>query len=165
VKPIYLFDTGPLSVSCGFPAKGTPYIYTLLDYAAIMLSEDVVNEIQGAGKMARVISPLLKTGQVSGMTTPLAPAILDIAYSRGLGVGERSVIKCGLATNLPIVMDDQEAFVVACRFGLHPIGFQDFIVRLVTECAMPKITALEIVRASARQFPAMYLTHMLDMLS
>ena len=163
-KPVYLLDTGPLSVLCGFPIKRTPYIHTVLEYADIALPDTVIGEIQGAGKMARVVLPLLKSGAISQIITPATPLIVDTAYSRDLGPGERAVIKCGLATSLPIVIDDQDAFMAANRFKLRPIVFQDFIVRLVQEHSMPRLTAIEIVQTTQQQFPAPYLTHTLDML-
>jgi hypothetical protein len=163
-KASFLLDTGPLSVLCGFPIKKIPYIHVILQHTILVLPDAVIGEIQGAGKMARIIPPLLQSGKIQSFTTPTAPLIVDTAYGRGLGPGERTVIKCSLETHLPPVIDDQDAFIVACRFGLHPIGFQDFIVRLVIEHGLSQNTAVEIVQVTARQFPAMYLAHTLDML-
>jgi hypothetical protein len=165
MKPAFLLDTGPLSVLCGFPIKGTPYIHSILQYADIVIPDAIVDEIQGAGKMARVLLPLLKNNDISSLAVPVSPLILDTSYGRDLGPGERAVIKCGLSTAMQIVLDDQDAFMVACRFKLNPIIFQDFIVNLVQEQTMPKVLAGEIVRMTARQFPSAYLTHTLDILS
>jgi hypothetical protein len=75
----FLLDTGPLSVLCGFPINGTPYIHTILQYAMIVLSDEVINEFGRAGKKARVVLPLLKTGQVRSIASPAEPEILDRA--------------------------------------------------------------------------------------
>ena len=69
-----------------------------------------------------------------------------------------------MTTGLSVVIDDHDAFMVACRFGLRPVGFQDFIVSLTSAYQMPKDMAVDIVRTTSRQFPAMYLLHTLDML-
>ncbi|MBC7811888.1 MAG: hypothetical protein H7175_12110 [Burkholderiales bacterium] len=164
-KPSFLLDTGPLSVLCSFPIKQSPFINVVSQYAKILLPNAVMDEIGEAGKMSRIVPSLLKRDIVFSIEAPPTPAILDTAYGKILGPGERSVIKCGLNTALPIVLDDQDAFIIACRFGLHPMGFQDFIVQLVTEYTLPKAVAVEIIRLSARQFPAVYLVHTLDMLS
>jgi len=164
-KPTFLLDTGPLSVLCGFPIKRTPYIHTVLEYADIALPDAVVGEIQGAGKMARVVTPLLKSDVVSVMSTPATPLVVDTAYSRDLGLGERAIIKCGLSSAIQTVIDDQDAFMAACRFKLRPIVFQDFIVMLVQNWGMPKLTGIEIVQTTHVQFPATYLIHTLDMLT
>lgn len=160
-------DTGPLSVLCGFPRVGEPYIHTILAFAQITLSEAVVSEIQAAqtGKISRVISPLLKTGEIASIASTNPLPILDQAYGNLLGLGERGTIKAGLAADYTVVLDDKDAFIAACRFGLHPIGFQDFIVRLVNNYGMPKSTATEIVTTTSRQFPAAFLIHTLHMFS
>ncbi len=165
-KPSFLLDTGPLSVLCGFPLRGTPYLHTVLDYAMIVLPTGVVAEVRASpGKIARTVLPLMKQGLIQALSAPRDPAILDTSYGEDLGVGERDVIKIALATGLPVVIDDRDAFIVACRFGLHPVGFQDWIVRLAKEYGLPKATAVEIVKATARQYPAMFLAHTLEMLS
>ena len=165
--PAFLLDTGPLSVLCGFPLSGTPFLHTILPHAAIVLADGVTGEVAIAktGKIARVVSPLLETGTVTTINAPLSPSILDSAYGKLLGLGERSTIRAGVATGLTAVIDDKDAFIVACRFGVQPVGFQDFIVRLATEYTLPRQTAVEIVKATARQFPAAYLTHTLDLLA
>lgn len=166
-KPSFLLDTGPLSVLCSFPLRATLHIHTILSYARITLSDGVVSEIRAAtkGKVARTVLLLMKSGDMATMPAPAAPAILDASYGRDFGVGERSTIRAALATGLPLVLDDQDAFIVACRSGLRPIGLQDFVVRLAREHSLRKDTAVEMVTTTARQYPAMYLTHTLDMLS
>ncbi len=167
VKPVFLLDTGPLSVLCGFPRDGMAYIHTVLLYSEIMLPDNVVSEIQEAqtGKIARVVSPLLKTGAITSATPVNDPLILDQAYNNLLGLGERGAIKAALATGISMVLDDKDAFIVACRFGLRPIGFQDFIIQLKSNHGMPKSTAVEIVNTTSRQYPAAFLTHTLSLLS
>lgn len=166
-KPSYLLDTGPLSVLCGFPLKGEPYIHSVLNYCQVVLPADVVTEIQNApsGKIARTMTPLLKSSVLSIYTPSSAPPILDLAYGESLGLGERAIIKAALASGFPIVIDDKDAFIIACRFGLRPVGFQDFMIRLVREQGMAKEMAVEIVKATARQYPATFLAHTLDLLS
>jgi hypothetical protein len=78
-------------------------------------------------------------------------------------MGELSVIKIGLGQKIPVVIDDHDAFIVASRFNLQPLVFQDFIVRL-TDLGLPKEQAIEIVQTTSRQFPAMYLAHTLSKL-
>lgn len=163
-KPTYILDTGPLSVLCGFPIRGTPFVHTIVSVAEVRVPDTVITEIGNVGRMAQILTPLLKSGALLPLQTPVAPLILDTAYSRDLGAGERSVIKCGLAFGSQVVLDDQDAFIVACRFGLRPIGFQDMMVQLVAVGALSKDMAIEIVRTTARQFKAAYLTHTLDML-
>ena len=152
---------------CGFPLNGHPYINIILDYSAILLAEGVVNEILAAqrGKIARVVSPLLKNNDMTILSVSDTPAILDTAYDKLLGIGERSTIKAALDNGITPVIDDKDAFIVACRFGLHPIGFQDFIIQLAIRYGMSKQTAIEIVQTTARQFPAAFLNHTLNMLS
>jgi hypothetical protein len=162
-KPSFLLDTGPLSVLCSFPIKRQAYIHTVLRYATIVLSDDVISEA-GKGKTIRVVSPLLKTGAVRSIPVPAGPVIVDDAYSKDLGLGERAVIKAALATGMPAVIDDHEAFIVASRFGLRPLLFQDFIVKMVADHDMPIETAIEIVKTTASQFRRMFLKHTLDML-
>lgn len=162
----FLLDTGPLSVLCGFPLVGRSYIHTILSYTDIALAEGVISEIQAApsGKIARVMSPLLRT-RIQRVLINDEPAILDQAYSKLLGLGERSTIRVAMRSpEWTAVIDDKDAFIVACRFGVHPIGFQDFIVKLVKEREMPKSKAIEIVKTTTRQFPSSYLVHTLDML-
>jgi predicted nucleic acid-binding protein len=163
----FLLDTSPLSVLCSFPLSGTLYIHTILKHADLVLPDGVADEIQVAtrGKVARTMLPLIAAGDVMTITAPDAPAILDAAYGNDLGLGERSAIKAALATGMPLVLDDMRAFIAACRFGLQPIVFQDFIVRLAREHDLPKEAAVEIITTTARQFPAMFLKHTLDMLS
>jgi hypothetical protein len=88
-KPFYLLDTSPLSVLCGFPIQETPYIHTILEYVTLALPGTVATEIQGSGKIARAINPLLKTSSVIQIPIPDEPAILDRAYGTHLGSGER----------------------------------------------------------------------------
>jgi predicted nucleic acid-binding protein len=166
-QPSVLLDTGPLSVLCGFPFNDTPYLVTVLNYTKIILSDGVVSEIMAAqkGKIARVISPFLKSKQIVTISTSNIPPILDTAYDKLLGIGERSTIKAALAHDLTLVIDDKDAFMVASRFGLQPMVFQDFIISLSLDYAMPKHIAIEIARATARQFPAPFLTHTLAVLS
>jgi predicted nucleic acid-binding protein len=165
--PTFLLDTGPLSVLCGFPLQGTAYINIVLEYTAILLAQNVAIEVQAAktGKIARTILPLLKADKIKVAPIVDMPTILDVAYSRDLGAGERGTIKTALDMRLPIVLDDKDAFVIACRFGLHPIGFQDFIVKLAVEFGLSKEVAVEIVTVTARQYPATFLVHTLDILS
>jgi predicted nucleic acid-binding protein len=163
-KPSFLLDTGPLSILCGFPVRETPYLHLVMRHATFLLTNHVKDEIQGAGKMARVITPLLKNQRLTYVSTPSIPAIVDRAYGTVLGAGERSIIKVALQTGLTPVLDDKDAFIAACRFGLQPIGFQDMIVQLANRYTLPKQQALEIVTVTARQFPAMYLAHTLDLL-
>ena len=166
-QPRVLLDTGPLSVLCGFPFEGVPYLITVLNYAGVVLANGVASEIMAAqkGKIARVISPFLKSKQIVTISTSNIPPILDTAYDKLLGIGERSTIKAALANDLTLVIDDKDAFMVACRFGLQPMVFQDFIVSLSLDYGMPKQTAIEIVRGTARQFPAPFLIHTLAVLS
>ncbi len=163
-KPAFLLDTGPLSVLCSFPREGQPYLHTILRYATIVLPDAVITEA-GRGRIYRTVAPLLQTEALQTVTTPGQPLILDTAYSRYLGDGERAVIKCALSQGTALVLDDQDAFIAACRFGLRPLVFQDFIIRLVKDQALPRETALAVVNATARQFPASFLTHTLDSLS
>jgi hypothetical protein len=165
-NPSFLLDTSPLSILCGFPLQGTLYIHTILDYAELVLADEVTDEIRLAtkGKVARTVLPLIAAGNVRTINTPTGPSILDTAYGKELGLGERGTIKAALATELPLVLDDMRAYVAACRFGLRPIVFQDFIIRLVKEHGLPKDAAIEIVTTTARQFPAMFLAHTLEML-
>ncbi len=163
-RTAFLLDTGPLSTLCSFPRYGTLYLHTVLQYVDIVLSDGVVIEA-GKGKIWRTIAPLLKNAEIQTIQTPVKPEILDKAYSRDLGAGERSTIKVALDRHLPVVIDDKDAFVVANRFGLQPIGFQDFIMKLVREHHMTKETALEIITASANQYPRTFLIHTLEMLN
>lgn len=163
----FLLDTGPVSVLCGFPFTGLAYMHEVLAYTDIMLPEGVMSEIQAAhtGKIARTVMPLIKDGTIKVYKPVSAPPILDSAYGKVLGLGERSTIKSMLESGIPGVIDDKDAFIVACRFGLHPIGFHDFIVRLVLYHNMSKSIAIEIIKITSRQYPNMFLTHTLDMLS
>lgn len=163
-KAAFLLDTGPLSTLCSFPLRGTLYFHTILQHVDIVLTDGVVSEA-GQGKIWRTISPLLRSGELQTLTAPADPTILDTSYGKDLGIGERSTIKAALTSGMTTVIDDKNAFIVACRFGLRPIGFQDFMVRLVREHNLSKTTAIEIVNASAGQYPRMFLAHTLDMLS
>jgi hypothetical protein len=160
----YLLDTGPLSILCSFPLNGSPYIYTILQYAKLTLSDSVIMEA-GRGKIWRIVSPLLKTDEIESTTTPKEPEILDLSYGNDLGLGERSTIKSAILTGLTAIIDDRDAFVVANRFGVHPIGFQDWMVMLSREFNLPTKIAMEIVQSSANQFPKMFLAHTLKLLS
>lgn len=160
----FLLDTGPLSVLCGFPLNGNPYIFTVLQFAEVSIPDVVASEIKGSGKLARIIIPLLKRGTIKIHSTPTNPTILDVAYGKMLGLGERSVIKVALSIKSPVVIDDRDAYIVACRFGLQPIGFQDFIVTLAHNLDMSSELAIEICKSTARQFPAPYLIHTLELL-
>lgn len=163
-KAPFLLDTGPLSTLCSFPLRGTLYFYTILQHVDVVLTDGVVNEA-GQGKIWRTISPLLRDGELQTLTAPVDPVILDTSYGKDLGIGERSTIKVALVSGMTTVIDDKNAFIVACRFGLRPIGFQDFMVKLVREHSLPQTTAVEIVNASTGQYPKMFLAHTLDMLS
>ncbi len=159
----YLLDTGTLSTLCSFPTSGSSYLYTILQHAQIVLTDGVITEA-GRGKIWRIVSPLLKTGEIQSISAPLEPDILDLSYGNDLGLGERSTIKSALLTGLTAIIDDRDAFVVANRFGIHPIGFQDWIVRLAREANLPAKIAVDIVHASANQYPKMFLVHTLKML-
>jgi len=163
-KVTYLLDTGPLSILCSFPIGRASYLYTILQYCQIVLTDGVIAEA-GRGKIWRIVSPLLNTGEIQAATAPTEPEILDLSYGNDLGLGERSTIKAALATGVTAIIDDRDAFVVANRFGIHPIGFQDWMVNLVKTSSLPNVTAVEIVRASANQYPNMFLAHTLQMLS
>jgi predicted nucleic acid-binding protein len=143
--------------------SASPYIYTILQYTKIALTNGVIDEA-GRGKIWRIVSPLLKTGEIQSTSTLQAPEILDSSYGNDLGLGERSTIKSAIHTGITAIIDDRDAFVVANRFGVHPIGFQDWIVILTREFNLPKQTALEIVQASANQYPKMFLAHTLELL-
>jgi len=164
VTTSYILDTGPLSTLCSFPLNGSPYIYTVLKYASVLLADGVITEA-GRGKIWRTVSPLINTGEIKSISSPIEPEILDTSYGNDLGLGERSTIKLGLKLGLITVIDDRDAFVVANRFGIHPIGFQDWVVKLVQESDLSVQTAIEIVKASAKQYPKMYLAHTLQLLS
>jgi predicted nucleic acid-binding protein len=135
-----------------------------MQYMELVLTNVIVNEIQGSGKMARVISPFLKSTSIRVITALSTPETIDSIYNVYLGAGERSVIKAALNLGLTPIIDDKDAFLVACRFGLHPMGFQDLIVHLARESNMPASIAIEIVTATFKQFPAVYLAHTLEML-
>ncbi|MBA3872493.1 MAG: hypothetical protein H0X30_25430 [Anaerolineae bacterium] len=160
----YLLDTGPLSILCSFPLNASPYIYAILQYTKITLADSVIIEA-GRGKIWRIVSPLFKTGEIESTTTPKEPEILDLSYGNDLGLGERSTIKSAMQMGLTAIIDDRDAFVVANRFAVHPIGFQDWMVMLSREVNLPTKMAIEIVRSSANQFPKMFLAHILKLLS
>ncbi len=165
LRPTFILDTSPLSVLCRFPLEGIPYIHGILSYADLVMPEGVINETRGGtGVIARVVLPLLKSNRLRSMRASTEPAILDTAYGKLLGTGERDVIRLALANQITPVIDDKDAFVIACRFGLRPIGFHDFIVRLVSECGLSADSAIEIVNETARQYPISYLPHTLDLL-
>ena len=164
VTSTYLLDTGPLSTLCSFPLNGSPYIYTIIQYTKLILTDSVIIEA-GRGKIWRIIAPLLKTGEIQAISTPEEPTILDLSYGNDLGLGERSTIKSAMQMSLTAIIDDRDAFVVANRFGVHPIGFQDWIVVLAREFNLPKQTAIEIVQSSANQYPKMFLMHTLKLLN
>lgn len=163
-KPAFLLDTGPLSVICGFPINGAPYIHELLEIVSIVLTDEVQREIGAAGKMARIANPLIKQGQISILTTPNSLTLLDAAYADYLGAGERSCIKAAFALKSTLIMDDQDAFLTAYRFGIRPMLFQDWIVSLTQTHGLPSLKAREIVLETARQFPKHFLTHTLALL-
>jgi hypothetical protein len=56
-KPTFLPDTGPLSVLCSFPLKGTLYLYSILSFTNLALTQDVVDEVRAGqtGKMAHAV--------------------------------------------------------------------------------------------------------------
>lgn len=162
-KPTFILDTGPLSVLCGYPTQGQPYIGQVLSYVNVVIPEGVVVE-SSAGKIARTILPLIKAGQISVTTAPSQPDLLDRVYDKLLGIGERSVIKIALSTDFESVIDDKDAFMVANRFGVRPMVFHDFMLNLVHEQAMPVSFATDIVTTTARQYPSTYLAHTLELL-
>ena len=162
-KASFLLDTSPLSTLCAFPLHDAPYLHTVLNYADITLTKGVVAEA-GRGRIWQVVSPLLKSDALRVIDAPAEPEILDLSYARDLGLGERSVIKATLKEQIIPVLDDKDAFIVACRFGLRPLGFQDFIVFLAKSSGLPKDLAMDIVTTSASQYPRMYLAHSVDML-
>ncbi len=164
-KPQYILDNSPLTTLCRFPSDSAPYIHTVFQYMDIILPHGVIKEARGGtGIIARVALPLLNRGIIQSMVAPLEPAILDLSYGSVLGQGEREVIKIALKTGNTPIIDDKQAFIAACRFGLHPLGFQDLLVRLVNECGFPRLLASEIAKTTARQFPAIFLLHTLSML-
>jgi predicted nucleic acid-binding protein len=164
VTAMYLLDTGPLSTLYSFPLNASPYIYIILQYAKLTLTNSVIMEA-GRGKIWRIVSPLLKTQEIQSISTPHEPEILDLSYGNDLGLGERSTIKAAIQTGLTAIIDDRDAFVVSNRFGVHPLGFQDWIVVLAREFSLPREIAIEIVQSSANQYPKMFLAHTLRMLS
>lgn len=160
----FLLDTGPLSTLCGFPIADHPYLYTVLQHAEIMLAEGVITEA-GRGRIWRIVAPLINSGDIKKASTSNITTALDTAYSKDLGLGERATIKAALEMELTPVIDDKDAFIVGCRFGLRPIGFQDWIVRLVREHDLPRETGIEIVQVTSSQYPRMFLAHTLEMLA
>jgi hypothetical protein len=163
-KPTFLLDTEPLRVLCGYPAQGTAYIEQILQYANLALPEGVVAESRDR-KIDAIVLPLIEAGQISVMTAPSGPELIDRAYETLLGTGERSVIKIALSTGLESVIDDKDAFIVANRFGVRPLVFHDFIVKLAYQYLLPAPLAAEIVTTTARQYPRTYLTYTLELLS
>ena len=165
-KPVYVLDTSQLSILCRFPLKGTPFIYEITPVVTILIPESVIIEARKAtSTIAQVASPLVKQGIIESRPAPLTPKILDEYYGDELGEGERGVIRLSIATGLPCVLDDKDAFIVACRFGLRPLMFQDFVVRLVNEHGMKRETGITVVMATARLFPSMFIAHTLHMLN
>lgn len=162
-QPAFLLDTGPLSILCGFSAQDDFFIDAVLNHCRIVLPDGVIAEA-GRGRIWRVVNPLLRNNRIITMIAPGDPQILDDSYGEHLGLGERAAIKCALLSSLPLVIDDRDAFVVACRFGLRPIGFQDFIVRLVHEYGMSQDVGIRIVTETSRQHPKMFLLHTLTLL-
>lgn len=161
----FILDAGPLSVLCSFPRNGQPYLHVVLNYATLYIPEGVVTEVMsGSGRIASVASPLVRKKIIQVQESPAQPEILDMAYSKILGVGERHTIKLALATGLTPIFDDKDAFMIACRFGLRPLVFQDMLIKLVTEGSLPKSDATEIAKATTGQFPGVYLIHTLDSL-
>lgn len=160
---VFLLDTSPLSTLCAFPRRDTPYLHIVLNHTDIVLTDGVVEEA-GRGRIWQVVSPLLKSGAIRSIDAPVEPEILDVSYARDLGIGERSVIKAALTGHLTPVLDDKDAFIVACRFGLRPLGFQDFIISLTKSFGLSKNMGTEIVTTSASQYPRMYLAHSVHML-
>lgn len=165
-NPIYILDTSQLSILCRFPLKAAPFIQEITPLVTILIPESVIIEARRAtSTIAQVASPLVKQGIIESRAAPTIPTTVDEYYGDELGEGERGVIRLAIATGLPCVLDDKDAFFVACRFGLRPIGFQDFVVRLVKEHGMKRETGIKIVTATARLFPAMFLAHTLHMLN
>jgi|SRR5690606_11442097 predicted nucleic acid-binding protein len=162
-KAAFLLDTSPLSTLCAFPLHDIPYLHTVLNHADIILTQEVIEEA-GRGRIWRVVSPLLKSDMLKVLDTPHEPEILDLSYARDLGLGERSIIKTALTEQITPILDDKDAFIVACRFGLRPLGFQDFIVSLAKTSGLSKDLAMDIVTTSASQYPRMYLAHSVYML-
>jgi predicted nucleic acid-binding protein len=161
-KPHYILDTSQLSILCRFPLNGQPYIQTIISVIRPVIPEAVILEARrGTSTIAQVASPLVNRGLIHTMIAPTEPRLLDEAYAGELGAGERAVIRLALSTQLPCILDDKDAFIVACRFGLRPLIFQDFIIDLVHKHGLPVTTGIEIIQSTARWFPIMFLEHSL----
>jgi len=127
-----------------------------------VIPEAVILEARrGTSTIAQVASPLVKRGLIETRVAPPEPRLLDEVYEDELGSGERAVIRLALSTGLPCILDDKDAFIVACRFGLRPLIFQDFIIDLVHKHGLPVQTGIEVIRSTSRSFPAMFLAHSL----
>jgi predicted nucleic acid-binding protein len=168
-KPLFLLDTGPLISLCAFPQRGyRAYIHVILNYAEVSISDTVTNEIlhDPSHPGASIFKPLLDSGKIAALPTPHEPQILDIAYSGRLGSGERGIIHLGLKFQEAItVIDDKDAFQIANRFGLRPVGLQDMLVLLARDYGLSKQTAIDIANTTASRYPAPFLVHTLFMLN
>jgi predicted nucleic acid-binding protein len=165
-KLTFILDTSPLTSLCRFPLDGIPYLREIASPVRLFLPQAVLAEArQAGGVLNRVAYPLVKGDVITQVRAPLEPTILDVSYGHKLGKGEIEVIKIALNQKIVPVIDDRDAFIVASRFGLQPVGFQDFIIRIAQAKLMTSDRAIEIFQNTAAQYPAMFLLHTLDTLS
>src|SRR5258708_254055 len=118
-KPLLILDTGPIISLCAFPVQGNhAYIHTILLYAEIAISAGVAQEAlrNPPHPDVRILRPLLDKQQIAVLPVPTEPTILELAYSKYIGAGERDIIHLGLQTpEASIVIDDKSAVQIGNR--------------------------------------------------
>ena len=149
-----LFDTSPLITLATARIDGRPIIERLLPLIpTLTIVKTVADEATSnlAYADARVIKALLDSERLIPKPVPVTPVdILINAYTK-IQSGERDTMRLGLSMpGARVVVDDLQAFFIAARFDLNPIGLLDTLVSLRERQLLTKEFALSVVDSIER---------------
>lgn len=149
---------------CTAQVKGEPIVYLLLNHANFSVTDQVVTEVVlRMGKSdVQIARPLISAGRISTVATATIPVISDFYAISETDCG---VIRTGLLlTDTLTVIDDKEAYVIACRYELRPIFLLDLLVLLVRQHGLDKALAVEMVQSMTKRYSVGYVAHTVSML-
>lgn len=162
-----IFDTSPIITLATLSTAQQNSLERLLPNLEIVLVDTVAQEATANLKYsdAKEIKRLLDLGYLKTVANPQTSQDVLIDGYHKLGQGERDSIRLALTLpNIPLVLDDYLAFVIATRFGLHQTLLLDFIILLTQQKQLSKLDADNLVTQSTTRYSQPFVSHTLEKL-
>jgi predicted nucleic acid-binding protein len=159
-----LLDTSPIITLASFRLGKETLLERLVPATVLYLPASVAAEATANRKYADAvhIHDMMKQNAVRVLAVRRASAAEPIQLYAKLGQGERDTIyEATFHKQLPPVLDDHLALVVAQRFGLRPLLLLDLIADLARTGHISKQQAQAIVRAIRPRYSDAFVDHTL----